>query len=549
MRAADLDLVELLDFVPAEGRISLRDQRMLLWDADAFGNLRRELIDNLGLDAARGILRRFGFANGYRDALTTREMFSFPSDAEWWLTCPALQGHEGKVKAQVQRLEVDRPRGHFLLEVHWDNSYEAAQHLRVKGPADGTACWTLAGYASGFASAVMGEEVFVVEQTCAAAGASPCRVVGRTRREWGAQAERIAAEYKAPALAQELEAREEELRRTSRRLQRRERELRRLRGEDDVQDPDLTRNPRMHKVYELVAKVAQVDATVLISGESGVGKERIARMLHDRSPRARGELIAINCGALPEPLLESELFGHVRGAFTGATTDKKGLFEAARGGTIFLDEIGEMSGATQVKLLRVLQEREVRPVGATASVPVDVRVVAATHRNLADMVAAGEFRHDLYYRLKVISVDVPPLRQRKEDVLPLARQFVIKTCARYRIATKTLSAAAAAAINAHDWPGNVRELEHAIEHAVVMAGDAAKISPEHLPAELEPGGATSTARLLDETLTLEELERRYTLMVLERHRGSRSATAKALHIGTNTLWRKLKRWGVQPALD
>ena len=196
-------------------------------------------------------------------------------------------------------------------------------------------------------------------------------MVGKTRRAWGADAERIAGEYKAPSLARELEARDEELRQTATRLRRRERELRELRGDGATDDALVTRSRAMEVVLDLVGKVAQVDSTVLVTGESGVGKERIARLVHDRSPRAARDFVAINCGALPESLLESELFGHVKGAFTGATSDKPGLFAAARGGTVFLDEIGEMSATTQVKLLRVLQEREVRPVGATASQAID----------------------------------------------------------------------------------------------------------------------------------------------------------------------------------
>ncbi len=543
MDASELKLVELLDFVPERGRISFRDHRMLLWDADAFGSLRKELFDNVGVDAARGILRRFGFANGYRDALSTRQLFSWPSDAEWWRSCPALQGQEGKVLAQVEALEVDKAGGRFELAVRWNDSYEAAQHLRVLGAAHEPVCWTLAGYASGFSTAVMGEEVFVVEEHCAAAGHDECRVVGKTRRAWGAEGDRVASEYQAPALALALEAREDELRRAARQLERRERELRSIPGAEPATGFP-TRNAAMQRVLELVDKVAQVDVTVLITGESGVGKERIARRIHDRSPRASGEFVAINCGALPEALLESELFGHVRGAFTGAVVDKKGLFEAARGGTILLDEVGEMTAATQVKLLRVLQEREVRPVGGNGSIKVDVRVVAATNRNLVEMVASGSFRQDLYYRLKVVHVAVPPLRERREDILPLARWFVERTSAGYGIPTRPLSPDAAHVLVHHPWPGNVRELENAIEHAMVLAGDAAKLTLEHLPAELSGAGPVALAQLLSQTVSLDELERRYTLLTLERHQGSRIQTARALGIGTNTLWRKLKRWGI-----
>jgi two-component system response regulator HydG len=543
MPTADLALTELLDFAP--GRISLRDRRMLLWDADAFGSLRRELIDGLGLDAARGILRRFGFANGYRDALTMRSFVPEASDRDWWLTCPALQAHQGKVRPEVVQLAVDRERGEFALEVHWHGSYEAEQHARVLGPAAAPSCWTLAGYASGFSTAVLGREVFVIEQECRALGHERCRVLGRPREAWGAEADAIAVEYQAPALARELSARDAELRATAE-------------GEvaaappspvDGVAAALSARSRGMLRVLDLIARVAPVDATVLIAGESGVGKERIARLIHQQSARAAGPFIAVNCGAMPEPLLESELFGHVRGAFTGATTDKPGLFAAARGGTVFLDEIGEMTAATQVKLLRVLQEREVRPVGATASTAIDVRVVAATHRRLADEVAAGRFRQDLYYRLKVVPVEVPPLRERREEILPLARHFLAKTCAAYKLPTRLLSPEVAAVLTSYPWPGNVRELEHAIEHAVVVAGDDGKLAVAHLPAELRERGADPAAALTAGELTLAELERRYTLVVLERNRGSRAATARALGIGTNTLWRKLKAWGVSGGDD
>ena len=543
MDASELKLVELLDFVPERGRISFRDHRMLLWDADAFGSLRKELFDNVGVDAARGILRRFGFANGYRDALSTKQLFSWPSDAEWWRSCPVMQGQEGKVRAEVEALEIDKAGGRFELAVRWHDSYEAAQHVRVHGAAHEPVCWTLAGYASGFSTAVMGEEVFVVEEQCAAAGHDSCRVVGRTRRQWGADGEHVAREYQAPALAFELEAREKELRRTARQLEQRERDLRSVPGAE-LATGFATRNVAMQRVLELVDKVAQVDVAVLITGESGVGKERISRRIHERSARAPREFVAINCGALPEALLESELFGHVRGAFTGAVVDKKGLFEAARGGTIFLDEVGEMTAATQVKLLRVLQEREVRPVGATASIKVGARVVAATNRNLTEMVAAGSFRQDLYYRLKVVHVAVPPLRERREDILVLARTFVERASAAYGIPARPLSPDAAHLLVHHAWPGNVRELENAIEHAMVLAGDAPKLTLEHLPAELSGTGPVAISQLLAQTVSLEELERRYILLTLERHEGSRIHTARALGIGTNTLWRKLKRWGI-----
>jgi transcriptional regulator with PAS, ATPase and Fis domain len=540
--------MELLELEPEKGSIRFKNRRMLLWDADAFGNLRRELIESLGVESARPVLRRFGFANGYRDALTTGELFNWDNDTEWWLSCPALQIRSGKVLAMPQHLQVDREAGVFEMEVKWEHSYEAAQHMRIFGQADTHVCWTLVGYASGFSTALMGEEVYVIEEECMAMGGDTCRVVGTTRRAWGDKGDAIAADYEAQNLQEELEKREAELRRQRRKLRRKERELAKLRGnEDSSRGGMIAKSREMENVLDLVQTVARVDTTVLITGESGVGKELLSRYLHDESPRADGPFVAVNCGALPETLLESELFGHVKGAFTGASSDKVGLFEAARGGTIFLDEIGETSAATQVKLLRVLQEKEVRRVGSTESRPIDARVVAATNRNLDRMVADSSFRKDLYYRLKVVAVDVPPLRARREDILPLAREFINISCRSLGLEPKTLAPDAVDALTGYSWPGNVRELVNAMERAVVLAGDQTKITAETLPPETRNGSSDNTQILFDDVLPMADLERRYVIQVLEHFQGNRTHTARALGIGANTLWRKLKAWGVPPA--
>ncbi|MEZ4363066.1 MAG: sigma 54-interacting transcriptional regulator [Kofleriaceae bacterium] len=538
MQVSDLKLPELLDFAPEAGRITFRDHRMLLWDADAFGALRAELLEQVGPEAARGILMRFGFANGYRDALSSKDLFPWATAADWWRTCPAMQAHQGKVRPDVTALVVEPRDGRFELEVRWSDSYEASQHTRLLGPAADPVCWTLIGYASGFSTAVMGEEVFVIEQSCASAGHERCHVLGKTRRAWGAQGDALAAQYRAEIVTRHIDARVDEVRR-ARPIDRRDP---RRASEEGLAGASST---AMQQLLALADKVAQVDATVLITGESGVGKERVASRLHQQSARRGAPFVAINCGALTETLLESELFGHLRGSFSGAIADRKGLFEAADGGTIFLDEIGETTAATQVKLLRVLQEREVRPIGSTSAIPFDVRIVAATNRDLAAMVEAGTFRQDLYYRLHVVHLHVPPLRERREDVLPLARWFAERTSKTYGVPVREISAATATLLAMHPWPGNVRELENAIEHAVALAGDALKLLPEHLPATLrEDPAVDELTRLMQQPLTLEELERQYTLMVLARHQGCRADTARALKIGTNTLWRKLRRWGV-----
>jgi transcriptional regulator with PAS, ATPase and Fis domain len=307
----------------------------------------------------------------------------------------------------------------------------------------------------------------------------------------------------------------------------------------DVPESDLVaRSKAMRSVLALAQRVAQSDAPVLLTGDSGTGKERVARYIHARSRRATAQLVAVNCAALPEQLLESELFGHVRGAFTGAERDKKGLFEAAAGGTLLLDEVGELPLAMQVKLLRVLQDHEVRRVGGTESKRIDVRIIAATNRDLAEMVRAHGFRKDLFFRLKVLAVEVPPLCERREDVLPLAHAFMRRSCATYHCGPCSLSPAALDRLLAYSWPGNVRELEHAMERAVVLAEGKPKIEATDLPPEIT--GVPATGDESEELLPLAEVERRHVLRVLQKTGGNRKETARILGIGTNTLWRKLR---------
>ncbi len=300
----------------------------------------------------------------------------------------------------------------------------------------------------------------------------------------------------------------------------------------------------MRRLLDLAARVAPSDATVLITGETGSGKERVARFIHERSRRAREPFLAINCGALPESLLESELFGHTRGAFTGAVADKKGLFAAAGDGTLLLDEIGETSPAVQVKLLRALQERTVRPVGATRDVEINPRVIAATNQDLDAMVRSREFRKDLLYRLRVVALEVPPLRERGEDILPLARQFIARACTEHHCGPCALGAEALEVLTAYDWPGNVRELESAIERGVLLAEGKPRIELSDLPPEVRGGGARPVPAAASGIPTLAEVERRHIVSTLEKLGGRRKATALALDIGENTLWRKLKAYGL-----
>ncbi|MEA2763672.1 MAG: hypothetical protein QOK07_76 [Gemmatimonadaceae bacterium] len=290
--------------------------------------------------------------------------------------------------------------------------------------------------------------------------------------------------------------------------------------------------------------VAVTDSTVLLQGESGTGKEVVARYIHDQSPRAAKPFLSINCGALPESLLESELFGHVKGSFTGATRDKDGLFSAAGDGTFFLDEIGETTPATQVKLLRVLQQREVIPVGATEAKPVHARVIAATNRDLEEEIKRGNFRSDLYYRLNVISIILPPLRERPNDIALLAELFLKRTGEMRGEAPRGLAPEALDAMQKYSWPGNVRELENALERAAILAkGDSIPLSalPERV---VEPRSEPLVSETAQSNPTLDTIERAYIMWVLENEGGNKARTAEVLGIDSSTLYRKLSRYGL-----
>ncbi len=332
-------------------------------------------------------------------------------------------------------------------------------------------------------------------------------------------------------------------------------EARSLRVENRALKKEIRRRTRGHgdrpigqsscftEILELARTVAPTDSTVLISGESGTGKEVVARYIHTLSDRSEGPFASINCGALPETLLDSELFGHVKGSFTGADRDKEGHLVAARGGTFLLDEIGELVPQTQVKLLRAIQEREVIPVGATEAVPIDVRIIAATNRDLEEQIRKGEFRSDLFYRLNVIALVLPPLRDRRDDIPLLARHF-LERMAEDGKAPRTLSKEAEQALLDYRWPGNVRELENALERAAVLSSGPT-LEVEALPErvrEVDPPGLVDAFD--SKNPTMEVIERAYIHWVLEAEGGNKSRAAEVLGIDPSTLYRKINRYGL-----
>ena len=329
-------------------------------------------------------------------------------------------------------------------------------------------------------------------------------------------------------------------------------------GRIDVTSKALIgKSPRIVDVYKTLARAAMSTSNVLVVGESGTGKELVARAIHDNSARRNKKFVAVNCGALAESLLESELFGHVKGSFTGAVSDKRGLFEEANGGTLFLDEIGDITPALQIKLLRVLQESELKPVGSSETRKVDVRVIAATHRDLDSLVKSGRFREDLYYRLKVILIEIPPLRERLEDLPDLVGHFLARFAEKNKKAVSHVSDDAMKLLQRYSWPGNVRELEHAIERAVAMTNSTV-LFPEDFPADLFRGevahagveaaasgvGPGSTPGSIAAPNSLEEMEKAHIIKVLQDVNFNKSKASEVLGIDRATLYRKAQRYGI-----
>ena len=533
MRAADLDIHELLHVLPEGGIITFAGERVLLLDAVALGLLRRELIETLGATAARAVLTRFGYAHGWRVAETLRKGFPWDTEDEWRMAGARLHTIQGLVRAEVTRASLSGATP--FAEGIWHDSYEAEQHLLHLGQADEPVCWTLTGFASGYMSCVYGKEIIAIEDRCRGKGDALCRAVVRSKEEWGPELATHLPFYQKACLDSALTQLTDTLKKKERQLQSR----RALRHIDPTTPAGLVgSSPAMLRTLDLARRVAQVDSTVLITGESGAGKERIARFIHDESARTAGPFLAINCAAVPETLLESELFGHLRGSFTGASQDRAGLFEAANGGTLLLDEIGDVPPAMQVKLLRVLQEREVRRVGENRARTINVRVLAATNRDLLADVHGARFRQDLYYRLRVVEVVVPPLRERREDILPLARQLLTGVARRFGKKVPALTPDAANLLLQYAWPGNVRELENALERAVALV-QSDRVGVDDLPPEV--GSAASASPAIGEVRPLAEVERDYIAAALRASGGNRAKAAEKLGIGAATLYRKLKQ--------
>jgi DNA-binding NtrC family response regulator len=538
MRAADLRGLELITQDPQNKLPLFGSARLLLMGVAPLTRLGQDLMERLGTATAGAVLFRFGYEAGLGMATSLADMYPWENPTEWFLAGSVVRGFSGLALEEIDHLRFDRDQGVLSFRGRWRDSIQTLIHAGFQHSSSHAGCSLLAGAASGYASACLGREVLVRELACSADGAPECLFEGRAVEEWGLAPEELRQQFSLPQVGDEVGRLRLALEQASRELATQRGELESLRRSPLMPEPQegmLYRGQAMARVLELAAKAAPTATTVLMTGETGTGKELLARFIHGHSGRGGEPFLAVNCAALPPNLLESELFGHLRGSFTGAERDKKGLFVEAGAGTLFLDEVGELPLELQAKLLRVLQEKEVRPVGGVKGLPMRARIMAASNRGLKEMVAEGLFREDLYYRLAVIPIALPPLRQRPEDILPLARHFL----ARFQPASAGFSPAAVRLMEAHAWPGNIRELANVVEYAVVLAG-LERIGPEHLPPGLELAPSDPLLALAAGLPSQEELLRRYTDYVLQQTQGNKSQAARILGIGPNTLWRWLK---------
>ena len=470
------DLAESLAFSPGDGRIWLNDQRMVLWRSSTYGALRSELIASMGQEQARSLLTRVGYAAGARDAELVRRMWPGSDPANAFHAGPRMHKLEGIVRPETIRFEFDIARGDFFADYWWHDSSEDDEHIAAFGIGTEPACWMQVGYASGYASAFMGKLIVYREVACRSSGAEVCRITGRPADQWDhpeldlhyftldASAVRMRRSY-APAIS----------------------EVSRPRSSlsDDTAPTSATTeligiSSSFSAARHLIERVAPTQATVLFTGASGVGKELFAQTLHTISPRVAAPFVAINCAAIPDTLIESELFGVERGAYTGATVSRAGRFERAHGGTLFLDEIASLSFVAQGKLLRALQERVIERVGGTKVIAVNVRVVAATNVDLRDEVAAGRFREDLFFRLNVFPITLPPLKERRDDIPLLMEAFLRRYSQQHGREVPGFTPRAVHALLQHDFPGNIRELQNLVERGVIMASHDEPIDVHHL---------------------------------------------------------------------
>ncbi|NLY59032.1 MAG: sigma-54-dependent Fis family transcriptional regulator [Gammaproteobacteria bacterium] len=480
-------LAETVAFAPTQGNIWLFGQRYMLMQSAAFGQIRSGLINELGTEKARGIYTHTGWQAGARLAEQVARQWPSGDHGSLFSAGPRLNMLEGMVNVEPIRFEMDSATGSFYAEMFWHNSLEAQEHLTHHGTSSECVCWMQTGFASGYASALLGHLVVFRETECRATGHSACRIIGKPAQQWDDMDERQPAPGDELFFSHLFHGMPEPD--TS------------MDGQNTDEQSMIGSSLAFLRARQMLQRVAPTQATVLLTGASGVGKELFAQYLHRHSSRRHGPLISLNCASLPEHLVEAELFGVERGAYTGADRSRPGRFERADGGTLFLDEIASLSPDAQGKILRALQEGEIERVGGGKPIQVDVRLVAAANVQLRDEVAAGRFRQDLFYRLNVYPIRIPSLSERREDIPALMNHFL----QRYnQLHDRQISGFTTRLLNTlltHDFPGNIRELQNLIERGVISCDDGQPMDLQHITFNGEllednlPLGLTADGRL------------------------------------------------------
>lgn len=548
------DLTEQIHFHSAEGKIWLGEQRMLLMNLTSLAAFRREIVNGMGIERAKGFFLRLGYLSGLKDAELARKLRPHCSELDIFLAGPQLHSLKGMVKVVPLEIDLDQEAGDFYGRLEWIDSWEVEICKTELGQMKEPACWVLLGYACAYTSSFMGREIIYREISCRGCGDETCMIEGKPAEEWP-DAEEFSRYFKADPMIEELYDLQEQLNSLRSTLQRQQ-----------GQYYGIGQSASYNKVCKMIDKAAQGKVSVLLLGETGVGKEVIAKSVHVRSERSDGPFIAVNCAAIPPDLIEAELFGVEKGAYTGANQSREGRFERADGGTIFLDEVIELTPRAQATLLRVLQESELERVGDNRTRKVNVRVIAATNESLEQAVDDGRFRADLFYRLNVFPVQIPPLRDRQEDLPLLATHFLEKFHAQYDKRTLGLSDKALELCMQYRWPGNIRELENVIERGVILTDnnetisqDALFVTPPHVnPDSVEhidndgnmragkPGDSVSSwsDQVIKQGISLDQVEETLMKQAMEQANHNVSKAARLLGLTRPALAYRLKKSGI-----
>jgi len=545
------DLISQIRFVAAEGKIWLGEQRMLLMQLSTLASFRREIISLIGIERAKGFFLRLGYQSGLMDAELARKLRPAMREEEVFLAGPQLYALKGMVKVRLLTMDIAIRDGRFNVEAEWIDSFEVDICRTELGLMNEPVCWTVLGYASGYGSAFMGRRIIFQETSCRGCGDDKCLIVGKTAEEWG-DVSSFEAYFKSDPIVDERYE-----------LQTQVANLRNRLKQYDGQYYGIGHSPAYKRICETIDKAARGKVSVLLLGETGVGKEVIARSVHLRSERAEQPFVAVNCAAIPPDLIESELFGVDKGAYTGAVNARAGRFERANGGTIFLDEVIELTPRAQATLLRVLQEGELERVGGDRTRKVDVRLITATNENLEEAVKMGRFRADLFFRLNVFPVQIPPLRERVEDIPLLVEHFLRRHHKEYGKKTLGLSDRAMEACLHYQWPGNIRELENALERGVILTESNESINVESLFPGLamategdrlssegrleEESGDSWFRQIIDQGVSLEDLEAGLMRTAMDRCGQNISQAARLLGLTRPAMAYRLKK--LDPSLS